>query len=110
VNPEAPNAKLDYKNLQVMVHYELGNYETVRTMLESYKSFIRRSGTVSKDNKVYYRNFVYYTEKLINFINNRNKTYIGSLTEKINTTDKLVYKDWLLKKVEILASEKTKAA
>ena len=110
VNPEVPNAKLDYKNLQVMVHYELGNYETVRTMLESYKSFIRRSGTVSKDNKIYYRNFIYYTEKLINFINNRNKTYIGSLTEKINTTEKLVYKDWLLKKVEVLASEKTKAA
>jgi hypothetical protein len=110
VNPEAPNAKLDYKNLNIMVHYELGNFETVRNAIESYKLFIRRSGVVSKENKVYYRNFIHYTGKLINFINNRNKTYFESLTDSIKTANKLVYKAWLLNKANALASMKTKAA
>ncbi len=109
-NPEGRSIKLDYKNLQVMVHYELGNYETVMSMLSSYRNVIRRSGVVTKENKILYRNFINYTESFIRFMNNRNKSYIDSLTDRINKTEKVVNKAWLQAKVKELASEKSKAA
>jgi hypothetical protein len=109
-NPEGRSIKLDYKNLQVMVHYELGNYETVMSMLNSYRNVIRRSGVVTKENKIYYRNFIIYTESFIRFMNNRNKTYIDSFTDRINKTEKVVNKAWLQAKVRELASAKSKAA
>ena len=109
-NPEGRSIKLDYKNLNVMVHYELGNYETVLSMLNSYRNVIRRSGVVTKENKIYYRNFINYTESFIRFMNNRNKTYIDSLTNRINKTEKVANKAWLQAKVRELASAKSKAA
>jgi hypothetical protein len=109
-NPEGRSIKLDYKNLNVMVHYELGNYETVLSLLNSYRNVIRRSGIVTKENKIYYRNFINYTESFIRFMNNRNKTYIDSLTDRINKSEKVANKAWLQSKVKELASLKSRAA
>lgn len=109
-NPEGRSIKLDYKNLNIMVHYELGNYETVLSMLNSYRSVIRRSGVVTKENKVYYRNFINYTESFIRFMNNRNKTYVDSIINRIKNTDKVANKAWLQSKAMELASLKSQAA
>jgi len=109
-NPEGRSIKLDYKNLNVMVHYELGNYETVMSLLSSYRNVIRRSGIVTKENKILYRNFINYTESFIKFMNNRNKTYIDSLIHRIDKTEKVANKAWLQAKVRELASAKSKAA
>lgn len=110
VNPDASGIKVDYKNLMIMLHYELGNFMLVESLLDSYKLFIRRSKVISKENKVYYRNFAFYVERFVKFTSNRNKTYLGSLKDRIKKEENIVYKSWLIQKVNELAGSKSKAA
>jgi hypothetical protein len=110
INPESAGVKIDYKSLMIMVHYELGNYEYVISQLDSFKHFIRRTKTISRDSKPYFRDFIFFVERFIKFMNNRNKTYIDTIEYKIKNSERVVNKTWLIQKVKELSVQKAKAA
>jgi len=93
-----------------LVHYELGNYEFVLSQIDSYKHFIRRSKTISRERKQEYRDFIFYVERLVKFINNRNKSYMDSIMMKIKNTERIPNKNWLFEKAKELSVSKAKAA
>ena len=110
VNPESAGVKFDYKSLMIMVHYELGNYEYVISQLDSFRHFITRTRTISKERKTNFRNFIYFVERFVKFMNNRNKTYLNSLEYKIKSEEGIAYRDWLREKVKGLTVSRVKAA
>lgn len=98
------NIKLEIKNMTLFAHYELGNYDMLKTEMLSYKSFIKNNKVLSKENKARYKNYIFYLDKYVKFINNRNKSYIDSLKQKLHGESNIIYKEWLLEKANQLAA------
>jgi hypothetical protein len=92
------NIKLEVKNMTLLAHYELGNHDMLKTEMNSYRNFIKNSKVLSKENKARYKNYIFYLDKYVKFINNRNKSYISSLKQKLQSESNIVYKEWLLEK------------
>lgn len=97
--------KYDVRNLNLMICYELGNWESIRAMTESYKRFLMNNKMVGKDRKEFHGNFIKFIGKLskaksdVNKIDKIEKDY---LRKEIVEAKHLLYKDWILEKVDSL--------
>lgn len=97
--------KYDVRNLTLMICYELGNWEMIRAILESYKRFLMNNKMVGKERKEFHGNFIKVMGKLTKAKSDVNKiddTERGYLRKEINNTKNLLYKDWILEKVDSL--------
>jgi hypothetical protein len=97
--------KYDVRNLTLMICYELGNWEMIRAILESYKRFLMNNKMVGKERKEFHGNFIKVMGKLTKVksdVNGIDKVEKGYLRKEITDTKNLLYKDWILEKVDSL--------
>ncbi|MCB0722577.1 MAG: hypothetical protein KDC42_09750 [Ignavibacteriae bacterium] len=97
--------KYDVRNLNLMICYELGNWETVKSIIESYKRFLLNNKNVGKDRKEFYGNFIKFLTKLVKLrdeIKKVDKIERDYLKDEIIKTKNFSYKEWILDKVNEL--------
>lgn len=88
-----------------MICYELGNWESVKSIIESYKRFLINNKNVGKERKEYFGNFLKYLGKLVKIkddINKPAKLERDFLKKEINKTEYIPYKEWVLQKANEL--------
>lgn len=90
--------KVDYRNLVLMTHYELKEYEAALTLIDSYKHFLNNDMTFSAHYKKINREFIHSIYYLILYSASLQKKYLYYI-ENINA-EELPHKIWLTEKIE----------
>lgn len=85
---------LDTKILLTRIHYEQENFDALESLINSFKSFIRRKKIISYHRESY-RNFLNCLIKLTN-VNPFDKTAKKTLRDEIKQLQALPEKDWFL--------------
>lgn len=98
---------LGAKTIQVAAYYELKEFDTLESLLHSFKIFINREKSLTKDRKATYLNLIKYTKRIIMLLPS-DKDKIAKLKDEIVQTKGIVTKTWLLEKVEELEKNKRK--
>jgi len=93
--------KIDIKNLQLKLYYELGYYEELISALDTYRHFILNNKYISQRYKLLCSGFVNYLTRI-----NKLKTDEFSIENfefirnEIESSSGYLFKQWLLEKVE----------
>ncbi len=100
--------KVDMKNLQLKINYELGYFETAISVIDTYKHFIKNNQLLSESRKILHNNFVSYALKLIHYKTGSKKVSLSFLADRIKKSKNTFDKGWLLEKIKQLsANEKS---
>lgn len=104
--------KLDMKNLQLKLSYELNQLEPALTDIDSYRHFIKNNPLLTEHRKLLHKNLLYFTHKLVLYKSGSKKVNLHFIEDKIRKSKNTFDKVWLEEKVKELISEekKTKVA
>jgi hypothetical protein len=92
---------INSKTMLLAAYYELQEFEALDNLINSFKVFISRAKSLSKNRKRNYLNYLKYLNMLSN-ISNYNQIEVQDLESKIKETPGVVSKGWLLEKIEEL--------
>lgn len=94
--------KIDLKNLQVRLYYELGFTEELISAIDSYRHFISGSKYISPRYKLLCTGFISFTSKIVKAKTGNLKDEQSILKKEILKTESILYREWLLEKLELL--------
>lgn len=92
--------KIDYKNLMLIANYELKEYESALSLIDSYKRFLGNDNTLSRDSRQKHKSFINIVKNLIQYITSANKVSTYHF-EKAFDYD-LPFSSWVKEKIEEL--------
>lgn len=92
--------KYDVKILQMMIYYETGSYETLRSALEAFRHFLQNNEWLPEGKKIYYVNFHKFLTKLISSKDKKDKLYLIKFHKELSKEITVNNKFWLLRKME----------
>jgi hypothetical protein len=93
--------KYDEHALKLKIFYELGTYEEAICEVKSFKEFLKYNKMVSDYRKSKYMNFVNIIGKLILYKLGKKSVEPGLVKNLVLNTEAIMYKDWLLEKIEL---------
>lgn len=94
--------KLDMKNLQLKLSYELGQFESAISMIDTYKHFLKNNALISESRRTLHNNFINFANMLIQLKNGKPKFTKQFLADKIEKTKNVFDKVWLKDKIKEL--------
>lgn len=93
--------QLDAKATLMKTYYELGEYQPLQSLSESFRILLSRKRLISDTQRTVYGNFIRYTLKLFRAdVKDRKK--IAQLTQDIHKVKQLADKSWIMEKLEEL--------
>jgi len=95
-------SKTDIRNLQLKLHYELGNTEAAFALVHAYTEFLSNAKDMPEENKLRFSNFVKFYLQLLKLGPNAGETELGYLENKINNESKMSNQTWLIEKINKL--------
>lgn len=93
---------LDSKTTLMKTYYELGEYQPLLSLKESFRILLRRKKLISEQNQVNYGNFARMTMKLYR-ADVKNKTQMAALKKALEGTSNIADKAWIMEKYGELA-------
>lgn len=94
--------KLDMKNLQLKINYELGHFESAISIIDTYKHFLKNNTLLSENRRVMHSHFLNFTNQLIHFRIGSQKTSLNFIEDKIEKSKTIFDKVWLQDKIKEL--------
>ena len=98
INYEIFHFKIDIKNLQLKIYYELNLFNEAYSLIDSYKRFITGNKFVSERYKTMAGNFVDYAFKLLKAKESINPEIIYSIKKELEDKRNILNSDWLVEK------------
>lgn len=95
--------KLDMKNLQLKINYELEQYESAISVIDTYKHFLKNNVLISESRRILHNNFLDYTNKLIQYRIGSQKVNLLFIKDRIEKSKMIFDKVWLLDKANYLS-------
>ncbi len=92
--------KQDINVMALEIHYELGNYETSLSLVDSYKHFLRENKFVEESSRNRYNSFINMYTKLFNARLKKDHFTIGLLKKEVENEIDTAGKEWLKKKID----------
>lgn len=104
--------KLDMKNLQLKINFELEYYESALSVVDTYKHFLKNNQLISESRKIMHNAFLSYTQMIIQSKTGSKKINLSYLSDKIKNSKNVFDKVWLLEKIRELKlpAKRTKVA
>ncbi len=99
INFDMLNFKFELKNLQIMLFYELKDFESLVYALDSYRHFASKNQFVFETTRDNIFRFINYVNTLYKLNGSKDKIKIGMLKDKVEK-DTLNTKYWLIEKAE----------
>ena len=89
---------LDSRRMLLRIYYELGYYDSLDSLLDSFKTYLSRQKNIGyhKDN---YANLIYFMKKILR-TNLNDRTQKSKLVEEIDATQAVAEKSWLMEQLE----------
>ena len=94
--------KYDLYNIKLKIYYELDDPQKVIDFIHTYKEFLRNDKFFSGTRKVLYMNFIKAVELLVKIRENKNLFSIEYFKDNYTGSEKILYKDWLLNKLQTI--------
>lgn len=91
--------KLDMKNLQLKISYELEHFESALSIVDTYKHFLKNNELISESRRVLHNNFVTCTANLIQYRTGSKKVNLSFLFHKVKKSKNIFSKEWILDKI-----------
>jgi len=95
--------KLDMKNLQLKINYELEEFESAMSVIDTYRHFLKNNVLVSDSRRVLHKNFLTFTNMLLQSKNGYGKISLPYLEERIKKSMNVFDKVWLQDKIKDLS-------
>ncbi|MEO8664801.1 MAG: hypothetical protein ABI462_04835 [Ignavibacteria bacterium] len=95
--------KLDMKNLQLKINYELEQFEPALTVIDTYKHFLKNNVLLAENRRVLHNNFLTFANMLIQIKNGSGKIHVGYVRERLNKSKNVFDKVWLQDKIKELS-------
>lgn len=92
---------LDSKVMLLKVYYELNEFNTLNSLIDSFKQLLHRKKEITPNHKANYLNLIKYTQKMAS-LPGKNKKLLSELKTSILNTPHLADINWLLAKIEEL--------
>ncbi|MBS1595052.1 MAG: hypothetical protein JST90_12090 [Bacteroidetes bacterium] len=92
---------LDSKTTLMKTYYELGEYQPLQSLKESFRILLRRKKLISEQNRANYGNFARLVMKLYR-IDVRDKAKLAALRKEIEETGNTADRTWILEKLHEL--------
>ena len=89
---------LDSKTTLIKTYYELGEYQPLQSLKESFRILLRRKKVISEQNRTNYSNFARFAMKLYR-ADVKNKAQLSALSKEIEGTDNVADRGWILEKL-----------
>lgn len=93
---------LDSKTTLMKTYYELGEYQPLLSLKESFRILLRRKKLISEQNQMNYGNFARFTMKLYR-ADVKNKTQMAALKKAVESTTNIADRVWIMEKYQELA-------
>jgi len=94
--------KIDMKNLQLKLAYELEHFESAVSMIDSYKHFLKNNTLLSVTRKVMHNNFLNYVSKLVQYQFGSSKVNIPYIFNQLEKSKEVFDKGWLGEKIKLI--------
>ena len=95
---------LDSKTTLMKTYYELGEYQALQSLKESFRILLRRKKLISEQNRINYGNFARYTTKLYR-ADVKNAVQIATLRREIEATGNVADRSWIMEKLGELSDK-----
>ena len=92
---------LNSKSILLKTYFELKEYQALDSLVDSFRIYIRRNKSISKEAKQQYLNLLRFTKKISGILP-RDKPAIKKITDQIQNCKALAGKNWVLEKVNEL--------
>ena len=102
INIERSNMKLDIKNLQIVIYYELNYAEELISLTDAFKHYLRREKTLPELSVQNNLKFLGFVSDLVKVRLNKNSKTAYLLNKQISESEYFGSKEWLLRKSEDL--------
>lgn len=89
--------KMDLRNLMLISYFELKNYESALSLIDSYNHFLSNDETLSISQKKIYKSFVNIVHRLILYKTSPSKTFDYKL--EIGLKENFPHKEWVNEKI-----------
>ena len=101
VEYEDPSYNRNSKTMLIATYYELDEIEPLMSLLSSFSVYLRRSKNLTAKRKEHYHNLIKYMRSLIR-TPIQDKEALGKLRSRVQQTESVVNKSWLLSKIDEL--------
>jgi hypothetical protein len=90
--------QLKVKNLQIKIHYELGDYEMCKSVIDSFRHFLSNSKQFPEFVRIRFVNYVNFTSRLVNIWLGGDPRNLIEILREINELpqERVESKSWLL--------------
>lgn len=95
--------QLDSKTTLLKTYYELGEWQPLYSLKDSFRVMLRRKKLISQQQQENYMNLLKLSMKLFR-IDVKNKTALNAIKSKIENTQNVADKTWLLEKLQELGA------
>lgn len=99
INIDTHPMKFNLKNLQILISYEIKDYDMFVYLKDSYKHFLSKNRSVSESYRESNLKFIKYTDNLFKISETKNKNEKEYL-RKIISGDTVPNKQWILEKLD----------
>lgn len=99
--------KIDMKNLQLKISYELEQFESSISIIDTYKHFLKNNVLLAESRKILHNNFVDFTNKLIQYRTGSRQINLSFLSHKLENAKNVFDKVWLEDKIKELTVNST---
>lgn len=94
---------LDSKVMQLKIYYEMEEFEALDSLIDSFRTFLRRNRLISDHHRTNYLNLIRFVKKLSR-LRPRDKKRLETLQKEIAATDQLADTNWLNEKVAAISA------
>lgn len=98
VEYDDPFYALDSRSLLMKIYFELGEFEVLRSLCDSFKIYLKRNKTISASHIGNYTNLINYTLKLIKVKPNQHER-LAKVKHEISTAKGVYNRSWLLEQI-----------
>ena len=90
--------QLKVKNLQIKIHYELGDYEMCKSVIDSFRHFLSSSKQFPEFVRIRFVNYVNFTSRMVNIWLGGDTRNLIEILRELNELpqERVESKSWLL--------------
>lgn len=103
INPDRSVIKIELKNIQLVIYYELGYSNELYALVDSYKHFLSRAKDLADESKQNCSRFIRYIIKLEKIRSEENKEDAVLLLKEIEQAVYFNFKEWFVAKLKQLS-------
>lgn len=97
--------KVDLKNMMLKTYYELNLTENARSLIDSYRHYLKNDKTLSIERRSAYRSFVNIVQNLLDAKNSRKLPQVTYIEKRLHDKENIAFREWLYEKVKELRQE-----